>query len=65
MWFLTTFLHNRPGEALEHGEMNMLTLPSRHSIRNSNPRARYLSVMEAPQNTESLRVSGKETFLFL
>ena len=28
-------------------------------------RARYLSVTEAPHNTEFLRLDGEETFLFL
>ena len=37
-------------------------MPSRNIIRNSSPPC--LSVSEAPQDTEFLRVSGKETFLY-
>ena len=53
-----------PGESPEDGEMNEMTLPSRHRIPNSSPgvRVRYLSVTEAPHNIKSLRVSGEETF---
>ena len=42
-----------------------MTLPSRHSIRNSNRRARYFSVTEALHNIESLRVSREETYYFM
>ena len=52
-----------PGKPPEDGEMNKMTLPSRHRIRNSVwGRAGYLSVIEAPHKTESLQVSG---YMFL
>ena len=50
--------------------MNVMTLPFRPTefeIRSLAVlgRARYLSVMEAPQNFESSRVGGEETFVSL
>ena len=45
-----------------------MTLASRHRFRNSSPGgprpSTLLFVTEAPHNTESLRVSSKETFCF-
>ena len=53
-----------PGEPPEDGEM---TLTSRHKIRNSSPevwgRERYLSVTEAPHNTEFYTWMGKKHFV--
>ena len=46
-----------------HGEMNEMTLPSMHRIRNSSPGG-MRPVIEAPHNIESLRVSREETFFF-
>ena len=49
--------------------MSEMTLPSRHRIRNSNPgdlgRARYLSVTEAPHNTEFYKWMGKKHYFFV
>ena len=45
-----------PEEPPEDGEMNEMTLPSRHRIRNSNP---HLSVTEAPHNTEFYKRMGR------
>ena len=50
--------YNGPGEPSECGEMNEMTLPYRHRIRNLSPgglrrSTRYLSVTEAPHNIES------------
>ena len=46
--------------------MNELTLPSRHIIRNSSPGGlRPSTVMEAPYNIESLRMSGGKHFGYL
>ena len=54
-----------PGEPPEDGEMIEMTLPSRHRIRNSSPgRARYLSVTEAPHNTDFHTWMGKKHFCF-
>ena len=48
--------------------MSEMTLPSRHTIQNSNPgglnRARYLSVTEAPHNTEFYEWMGKKHICF-
>ena len=49
-----------PAELPGDGEMNEMTPPSRHSIRNSYPR--LAGSEEVPHNIESLRVSGEETF---
>ena len=51
-----------PGEQPEDGEMNETTLPSASTALVVWGRARYLSVTDAPQNTEYLLVSGEETF---
>ena len=52
-----------PGEHPEDGELNVMTLPSRHTDRNSSLAVRgqagYLSVMETLHNIESSRVSGE------
>ena len=50
----------------EDGEINEMTLilSSTHRIRKVWGRARYLSVMEAPHNIESLRVRKEESFCF-
>ena len=47
-------------EPPEDGELNEMTLPCRHRIQNSSHG--YLSVTEAPQNNESLRLSREKTF---
>ena len=52
-----------PGEPPKDGEMNEMTLSSRHRIRNSS-RARYLSVTEAPHNTDFHTWMGKKHFCF-
>ena len=48
-----------PGERPEDGEMIEMTLSSRHRIR-----ARYLSVTEAPHNTNFHTWMGKKHFCF-
>ena len=49
--------------------MSEVTLPPRHMIETQTlevrGRARYLSVTEAPHNTDFVRVDGEETFLLL
>ena len=56
-----------PGEPAENDEMNQMTL--RTEIQDSNPGDLRLSTLPlghgGSQNTESLRVSGKETFVSL
>ena len=57
----------RPGKHPEDGEMNEVTLSSRHRIRNSSPgglRPSTLSLMEAPYNIQYVRLSREETFFF-
>ena len=44
------------------GEINEMTVPSRHIIRDSSPGGLRSSTL--PLNVESLRVSGEETFCF-
>ena len=44
------------GEPPEDSEMDEMTLPSRHRVRNSS--------REAPHNSESLQVNGEETYSF-
>ena len=48
-----------PGEPPEDGEMNEMTMFSRHRIQG---RARYLSVTEAPHNTEFYTWMWKKQF---
>ena len=57
-----------PGEPLEDGEMNEMTLPSRHRIRNSSPGGLRPSTLPLghggfPQYWVS-HVDGEETFSF-
>ena len=52
----------------EDGEINEITLPSRHRIKNLGPgglRTSMLLLDEAPHNIESLRVSKEKTFCYL
>ena len=52
----------------QDGERNQMTMSSRHRIRNSSPAgvlARFLLVTGHPHPTESLQVSGEETFCSL
>ena len=55
-----------PGEPPEDDEKNEMTLSSRHKIRALAVwgRARYLSVTEAPHNTEFNTWMGKKHFVF-
>ena len=55
-----------PEEPPEYGEINEMTLSSRHKMQNSRNggRALYLSITKASYNIESLRVSGEETRCF-
>ena len=49
-----------PGEPPEDGEMNAMTLPSRHRVQYSSPgglRPSTLPLKEAPQNTASLKLT--------
>ena len=64
-WFRPPLCKYR-GEPPKDGEMNEMTLPSRHRIRALavQGRARYHLVTEAPINIESSRVSGEEIFCF-
>ena len=56
-------------EPLEDGEMNEMTLPSRHGIQNSSPGGLKPSTLPLGHggygNIEYLRVSGKKYFLCL
>ena len=52
----------------ENDEMHEMSLPSGHVMLNPSAgglRPSTLSVTDPPHNTESLRVSGEETFSFL
>ena len=57
-----------PGEPPKNGEVNEMTLPSRHMIQNSSPVGLSPSTLPlghgGPHYIESLRVSGEETFYF-
>ena len=63
---LCTYKLNWAGEPPGNGEMDEMTLPSRHRIRYSSsgslgPSTLPLGHTEAPQNIEYLRVSGGQT----
>ena len=67
--WLSTCKLNWAKESPEDGEMNEMTLPSRHRIRNSSPVALRLSTLPlghggSPQYWLS-HVDGEEAFLFL
>ena len=55
-----------PGETPGDGEINEITLPSRHRIQNSSPGSMRPSMLPLclSHNIESLRMSGEETFCF-
>ena len=55
------------GEPPEDGEVNEMTLPFRHRIRNSNPGGLMPSSLPlgpGPHNIEYLRLSREDTFGF-
>ena len=54
-----------PGEPPKDGEMNEMTLSSRHSIRNSSPGGLRPSTLPLGHVGPPPHVDGGETFLFL
>ena len=63
-----TYVHNRLNRSGEPSEDDEMSLSSRHRFQNLSPGGlgSYPSpmVMEAPHNTESLRVSGNCLVIF-
>ena len=54
-----------PGEPPEEGEMNEMTLSSRHRIRNSRPGGLRPSTLPFGHRGSPQHVDGEETILFL